>query len=181
MESSVAGWCAELDLVGVVDETTVKSAYRRQMLTWHPDRHHGDPAKHAQAEQKAKAINLAYEHLTEALEVRSPLGHAGPRPVGSEGARTWTSGPAPQHVYRKRAFTPGFPDPAVFEVFVKSSNILSVGYSVSARVLYIKFFDGGSYRYFDVPEATFADLLNASSHGSFAHRNIYNRFRYEKC
>ena len=69
----------------------------------------------------------------------------------------------------------------MFEVFVKSSNILSVGYSRETRILYIKFHDGTVYRYFGVQQGTFDELLGASSHGSYAHGNIYNRFRYERC
>lgn len=42
-------------------ESEIKSAYRKQALKWHPDRHQGSDKK--EAEQKFKEINQAYEVL----------------------------------------------------------------------------------------------------------------------
>src|SRR5262245_34105974 len=75
----------------------------------------------------------------------------------------------------------GFPDPAVMEVFLKSSNIISTAHSRTTRTLYIKFTGNVVYRYFGVTEALFEEFLNARSHGKFAHRDIYSRFRQERC
>lgn len=180
MNTQVAKWCAVLEITGQANESTVKAAYRRQMLRWHPDRHHGDPGIYAVAEQRAKVINRAYECLTEILEEKGSLDPIDRRPGSSAKTSTAESQTEPRHVYRQRPFQPGFPDKSVFEVFVKSSNILSIGYSMGTCILYIKFRDGAIYRYFDVPQTTFDLLLNANSHGSYAHRSVYCRFRSER-
>ena len=90
------------------------------------------------------------------------------------------------YTYEGKSFATGFPDPDVFEVFVKSSHIVSIGYAKSQRVLYVKFFRRGSrrcdvYRYFDVPEEVFNAFMEAESKGEYAHRAIYNRYPYERC
>lgn len=45
----------------VADETTIKKAYRKLVLQWHPDKH---PADRDQAEVKIRQINDAYETLS---------------------------------------------------------------------------------------------------------------------
>lgn len=37
------------------------------------------------------------------------------------------------------------------------------------------------YRYFEVPEHVYEDLMNAGSHGSFFSHNIKNTYHFEKC
>jgi curved DNA-binding protein CbpA len=176
MHATTLAWCKVLGLVGEVSEATVKAAYRREMKVWHPDRHHGDPALYAAAEQRAKDLNNAYECLTEELEDMATLG------LSPEKATTSSYSPrsTPRHTYNKRSFTPGFPGSSVTEVFVKSSNILSVGYDSLRKTLYIKFHDGSVYEYYDVPHSMFDQLIDANSHGSFAHRYIYSRFRQKR-
>lgn len=171
--------CATLELSGVIDDATVKAAYRRQIKQWHPDRYHDDPAMRLMAEEKAKRLNTAYEWLTEALErggLPSSTDFSGKQGMGFRGASQ-----GPRHVYRRKPFTPGFADASVFEVFVKSSNIISTGYSRLARIMYIKFHDGATYRYFDVPLEVFDAFLAAESHGAFAHRRIYSMCLQERC
>jgi len=43
----------------------IKAAYRELAKTWHPDRFMGDGQKKQQAEEKLKAINVAYDYLVE--------------------------------------------------------------------------------------------------------------------
>lgn len=49
-------------------------------------------------------------------------------------------------------------------VIVSSSNIRSIGYDPSGRVLEIAFLSGGIYQYEGVPEYVYDELMNASSH-----------------
>lgn len=178
MDQNVIKCCGLLELVGAINKATVKAAYRRQMMMWHPDRHQGDPVAHAQAECQAKLINNAYECLTEALE-QGPVGSVGaPVSKTTAGAGGWDR---PRHVYHRKPFKPGFPDRAVFEVFIKSSNIVSAGYSPPSQTMYIKFQDGAIYRYFDVPTSVFESFLSARSHGGFAHKKLYSVYRHERC
>ncbi len=81
-----------------------------------------------------------------------------------------------QHTYNRKSFTPGFPDPDVFEVFVKSSHIVSAGYNRTTATLYIKFDGNVVYSYIHVPESVFSAFMSAESHGKFAHRNIYHQY-----
>ena len=59
---------------------------------------------------------------------------------------------------------------------VQSSNLLSVAYQ--SGVLEIRFRSGRLYRYFNVPEAVFQELLHAPSKGRYFHRHIRNVYPY---
>ncbi|RRJ28722.1 KTSC domain-containing protein [Halocatena pleomorpha] len=63
---------------------------------------------------------------------------------------------------------------------VSSSNLRSVGYDQDNRILEIEFNSNSVYRYFDVPSSIHANLMNASSHGKYFHRNIKDVYRYEQ-
>ncbi|EGF11154.1 hypothetical protein HMPREF9123_1113 [Neisseria bacilliformis ATCC BAA-1200] len=57
---------------------------------------------------------------------------------------------------------------------VLSSNLSSVAWQ--AGTLEIQFKNGRRYRYFDVPEAVFVQLLQAPSKGRYFHRHIKNNY-----
>lgn len=57
-------------------------------------------------------------------------------------------------------------------VSVSSSNIASIGYDASRRVLEIEFLNGSVYQYSSVPESLYNGLMNASSHGSYFDSHI---------
>ncbi|MBZ9570579.1 KTSC domain-containing protein [Methanobrevibacter sp. TMH8] len=63
---------------------------------------------------------------------------------------------------------------------VVSSNINSIGYDSATKTLEIEFHSGGTYQYYDVPESEYNGLMAASSHGSYFHANIKNRYTYKK-
>lgn len=63
---------------------------------------------------------------------------------------------------------------------VSSSNLRSIGYDLKSLTLEIEFHDGSVYQYFDVPESVYNALMSASSHGSFFHRHIKDRFQWAK-
>ncbi len=63
---------------------------------------------------------------------------------------------------------------------VTSSNVESIGYDESQQVLYVRFLSGGLYIYKGVNSYEFEGLLNASSVGSYLHRNIKNVYPYER-
>ena len=127
------------------------------------------------ATEHSKRINAAYEHLSELFEIGS-LPHSksrtNPTP-SSKPQQTYRT----QHTYNRKPFTTGFPDPNVFEVFVKSSHIISTGYDRITGTLYIKFEGNVVYAYLHVPESVFSDFLAAESHGKFAHRSIYQQYK----
>jgi hypothetical protein len=63
---------------------------------------------------------------------------------------------------------------------VSSSNLSSVGYDQENQILEIEFNNGGVYQYYDVPPRVHNELMNASSHGKYFHRNIKENYRYDQ-
>lgn len=63
---------------------------------------------------------------------------------------------------------------------VSSSNIASVGYNPTEKILEIEFNHGGIYQYFDVPQEVYDDLISASSHGKYFRANIMNCYECGK-
>lgn len=158
---------------------TLKAAYRQLVKQWHPDRFHNDPVQEEVANEQMKLINAAYEHLSELNDYEGAHGQV-QRP-GSTSSSQERPAYRPQHVYRGEGFVPGFPDPDVVEVFIKSSHLVSTGYNRKTRTLYLKFMRNAVYAYLDVPETVFLDFLAAESHGKFAHRCIYGHYKMSYC
>ena len=179
VESRYVGSVNPLQVLGLeppVTESSLKAAYKREMLRWHPDRCPSDERSQAEAHERAISINLAFEVLSEGIE-RGVTARAKPSTPSSRTA-------SPRRQYKGQSYRAGFPDADVVEVFVKSSNIISIGYSRAKRILYVKFSGRGSvdvYRYFEVPEEVFTRFMSAESKGRFGHREVYSRFRYERC
>lgn len=63
---------------------------------------------------------------------------------------------------------------------VVSSNIAAIGYDPDTAVLTIQFVKGGIYEYYDVPSYEHEALMSADSKGTYAHQNIYKRYRQQK-
>ena len=61
---------------------------------------------------------------------------------------------------------------------VNSSNISSIGYENGT--LYVRFNSGAMYAYSNVPEAVYAGLMSASSHGSYLARNVKGVYAYHR-
>jgi len=61
---------------------------------------------------------------------------------------------------------------------VSSSNLSSVGYDSQKKVLEVEFKNGSVYQYFEVPESKYAELIEASSVGSYFNTHIKNVFQY---
>ena len=63
---------------------------------------------------------------------------------------------------------------------VSSSNVDAIGYDEDNQTLYVSFLNNTTYIYKGVPSGEFEGLRNASSIGSYLHRNIKNLFPYER-
>jgi hypothetical protein len=63
---------------------------------------------------------------------------------------------------------------------MKSSAIASLGYDPKREMLEVEFRSGNVYRYLDVPEEIFQDLLQAKSKGRYFGENIRGRFTSTK-
>lgn len=62
----------------------------------------------------------------------------------------------------------------------ESSNLAGYDYDPKAKLLTITFKNGGSYKYIDVPEATFALFKQSESKGSFLSSKIKGIHKHEK-
>jgi hypothetical protein len=66
-------------------------------------------------------------------------------------------------------------------ISVQSSNLRAVGYDDTSGTLVIEFIkDSSVYEYYDVPQYEFDNLLSADSKGTYAHQNIYKKYRQQK-
>lgn len=63
---------------------------------------------------------------------------------------------------------------------VTSSQIKSVGYEPSSKVLEVEFSNGAIYRYHEVDEHKHHALVNSPSIGSHFHAQIRGRHHHEK-
>ncbi len=63
---------------------------------------------------------------------------------------------------------------------VSSTNISSIGYESESRILEIEFSSGGIYQYLNVPQVIYNELMSASSHGSYFHKYIKDKYRFLK-
>jgi len=65
-------------------------------------------------------------------------------------------------------------------IYVESSNLKSVGYDSTRKILEIEFHSGGIYQYSNVSEIVFQALLAADSKGQYFHRNIKDIYAYKR-
>ena len=72
-------------------------------------------------------------------------------------------------------------------ISVESSNIESIGYDSNSKILEIEFNDHSVYRYYEVPEDVYDELMASESKGSYLFRKIkggHNQsnslYRYEQ-
>lgn len=64
---------------------------------------------------------------------------------------------------------------------VRSTSVVSIGYSDDAAVLEIELVGGRVYRYFEVPRAAYDGLMAAPSHGRYYNEAIKAAgYRYER-
>jgi len=63
---------------------------------------------------------------------------------------------------------------------VVSSNIASIGYDAKKKVLEIEFHHGAVYKYFDVPEKVYEDLMGSPSLGAYFMNELKDKFNYQK-
>ena len=63
---------------------------------------------------------------------------------------------------------------------VSSSTIEAVGYDGETKTMTVHFKNGGKYKYHDVPEAAYNELLAADSVGKHLHKHVRGKFAYSK-
>ena len=65
-------------------------------------------------------------------------------------------------------------------VQVESQHLRSVTYNKGSSTLTITFKRGGTYKYYDVPQKIYEDLLEAESKSTYFRSNIKMVFSYDK-
>jgi curved DNA-binding protein CbpA len=173
-EDKVLEYCKVLGLNGIPNPENLKTVYRKLIFKWHPDRHAKDNSECEYATKKAQQINESYEFLSELLEKKSS------NVLSDKDFEQYSKNYKTQHTYKKQNFNPGFSDPHVIEVFLKSTAIISAGYDKSSKTFYVKFTSGPSYKYFDFPESLYNQFIDATSHGRFLSANVIRKFEYER-
>lgn len=63
---------------------------------------------------------------------------------------------------------------------VSSSDIASIGHNPNLSTLEIEFLSGGVYQYHNISESIFREIMSASSHGSYFHQHIKDKYNYTK-
>lgn len=173
---------ATLALGASFGEREVRRARNELMSKLHPDRYAAHSSDHVAATERAKKINNACDLLLKMLEGRG--GHYSSAPNGFYGGSEkseYRETYRPTSTNKRTSGSSGFPDPAIAEIFLISSSIVSAGYNAAKRRLYIKFKSHIVYEYFSVPLSVYEGFINAPSHGKFAAENIYSRFSYVRC
>lgn len=61
-----------------------------------------------------------------------------------------------------------------------SSSVSAAGYDAESRTLAITFKGGRTYRYTEVPQSVFENLLQAKSVGKFVSTSVVGKFALEK-
>lgn len=61
---------------------------------------------------------------------------------------------------------------------VTSTSVRSVGYEMSTGTLELEYVNGSIYRYYDVPQPTYAGLLAAGSIGNYVNTQIKPHFDF---
>lgn len=61
---------------------------------------------------------------------------------------------------------------------VSSSNISAVGYDSSSNTLRVRFNNGRTYDYSNVPSNVYNGLMSASSHGGYHAANVKNSYSF---
>jgi hypothetical protein len=65
-------------------------------------------------------------------------------------------------------------------IYVDSSNIEAVCYFDDKNELQVRFLNGSTYSYSDVPQEIYDELINAASKGSYLNRMIKGVYNYQK-
>ena len=62
----------------------------------------------------------------------------------------------------------------------ESSNVARFAYDSVSNILTVEFLKGGTYNYFDVPDAVFEQMKAAASKGQFLAQNVKGVYRYAR-
>lgn len=161
------------EVLGVTRYSTkyeIKKAYREQIKMWHPDKFPNQPDKILEALERSKIINEAFAFLE---NYQAPT-----KSYTTSNTSTYYR-PKQKSTYRQENPKARATRVNIERIRVKSSNIYSVGYDKTEKILQVEFLNGSIYQYCDVPEYVFNELLQASSKGKYFNSKIAFCYKYE--
>jgi hypothetical protein len=141
----------------------IRKAFIREIKKWHPDKFPNDPEKAAEALERSKLINQAFELLKEYV----------PKIVSKNSSQNETHSKS-----TKSTEAPKRTRVEVQRFKVRSSNVVSVGYHKLLKILQVEYRGGTLYQYYNVPESVFIHLMKVESIGRFMNKNINFRYPY---
>lgn len=63
---------------------------------------------------------------------------------------------------------------------IKSGNIKSIDYNPDAKTLSVRFAQGQTYHYDQVPQHVYDQMMAAPSTGSYFYKHVRNSFKFRK-
>ena len=63
---------------------------------------------------------------------------------------------------------------------VSSSNIKAIGYDDTNAILYITFLGNRTYKYLEIPQSVYQDLMKAESKGKYFHAYIKDKYKFNE-
>lgn len=148
----------------------IKKAYRELIKKWHPDKFPNQPDKILKALENSKKINEAFSFLE---NYQAP-----PKQTTTSNYSTFNKSKA-EPSYKRSPPKPKGNRLNIVRVRVKSSNIHSVGYDSTHKVLQVEFLNGSIYQYYNVPENVYNELMQASSKGKYFNSKVSFSYKYE--
>lgn len=143
----------------------IKKAYILQIKKWHPDKYSNQPEKQAEALEKSKSINLAYEllenYIPPHLEKEKSTIVVKQTRFNDDKQR---SNKRYVEIKRRNA---------------RFANVVSAGYDLKSSVLQVQLKNGSIMQFYNVPHEIFNDLMFSFNRNKFYTVNIYNRFKKE--
>eukprot|EP00931_Biecheleriopsis_adriatica_P007380 TRINITY_DN108670_c0_g1_i1.p1 TRINITY_DN108670_c0_g1~~TRINITY_DN108670_c0_g1_i1.p1 ORF type:complete len:981 (-),score=222.15 TRINITY_DN108670_c0_g1_i1:17-2959(-) len=136
--SSLPDHYGTLGLERGADEATVKKAYRKLVLQWHPDKH---PADREEAEVKIRQINDAYETLSNPFKKSQYDQQISAFERKAQGVRLNTAGVKPRMAIPKEFMLSPMGHPAKFVRCVGNSAFVQARSDVSFKNVHTAFTD----------------------------------------
>jgi curved DNA-binding protein CbpA len=163
-----------LDVDPQADAESIRAAYRRLALKYHPDL---NPTLEDATKSMIK-INLAYEIL-DSPEKRAAYDNATPWNGDDDGRGYRRYGE-----YSREEQVSYIQRPSgvlrITRFPVLSSTIKSVGYDHKSKILVVQFYRGGMYWYEGVPDKVYQKLMNAPSIEKYFSLNIAYRYSFQR-
>jgi curved DNA-binding protein CbpA len=180
MRDKIKIYCEILGLSQIPTQEELSKVWKKLLKECHPDyfESKGETLKE-RADQKTKKINEAYTFLKneDLSQYSSNFRAASSRNYTS----SWRSERKEDPSHYGETPKKGFPDPDVYEIFLESNYAPSAGYNEKTNTMYVRVVWGSVYKYFNVPQNIFEELMDTCSKGFYIRHSIMDKFQSEEC